>query len=305
MHSSMTDLDHPRKKAIAAMRASLPLDLWQKNALFVENLRHLIGDHPVASHPAIDMLNSGELNMASMRMIHLEYRHAIVQIFTDALLAAQMQARQLEPRLRAGAKLAPRFLITLNDLDEFGFRPGVDTEGYYRGNPAYAHYPLFERVLDEYGIDQERRRNYVPSRVATGVRRCLERSYRNYLEVTVLLAAAEEEVILFSPPLRAATRALGISVDDGYYFVHGISEDKTAEAADDDHENDLWLILTQALTPDQYTRVQEVCLQYCDLWDRFWTYQMNKVRLRQRAHPRRRRPFTTRQSPASGTYAAY
>lgn len=282
MHSSMLDLDHPRNKAIATMQASVPADLWQQNAAFVQALRQTIANHPVTRHVAIEVLNRGELDATSMRQIHLEYRHAIVQIFTDALLAAQMQTRQLEPRLRPGAKLAPRFLITLNDLDEFGFRPGCDKEGYYRGNPAYAHYPLFERVLDDYGITLEERQAYVPSRSARAVRTFLERSYRHYLDVTALLAVAEEEVVLFSPPLRTATGALGIEVGDGYYFVHGVSTDVDAEAADDDHENDLWLILTQALTPEQYGRIETLCLQYCDLWDRFWTLQMSKARSRRR-----------------------
>jgi len=273
----MSDLDQPRKKAVAAMRASIPDDAWRRNAAFVDNLRHLIAHHPVARHRAIGILNSGAVDRATMRTIHLEYRHAIVQIFTDALLAAQLQTRQLEPRLQPGSKLAPRFLITLNDLDEFGFRPGLDTDGYYRGNPAYAHYPLFEKVLDDYGITVQTRQSYVPSSISRAVREFLEQSYGNYLDVTVLLAAAEEEVILFSPPLREATRSLGIGVDDGYYFVQGVSEDASADAADDAHENDLWLILTQALTPDQYQRVQQICMRYCDLWEQFWTAQLEQL----------------------------
>ncbi|WP_205746104.1 MULTISPECIES: hypothetical protein [Dyella] len=256
------------------MRATVPQDLWERNAAFVESLRSLIETHPVTRHPGIALLNSGTLGAEAMRTIHLEYRHAIVQIFTDALLAAQLQSRQLEPRLRPGSKLAARFLITLNDLDEFGFRPGLDADGYYRGNPAYAHYPLFENVLDDYGVSMDERTGYIPSRISHVVREYLEQSYGNYLDVTVLLAAAEEEVILFSPALREATRALGIDVNDGYYFVHGVSEDDTAEAFDDDHENDLWLILTQALTPDQYQRVQMLCMRYCDLWEQFWTAQV-------------------------------
>lgn len=282
MPSSMIDLDHSRKKAITVMQASVPVELWRKNADFVKHLREIIAAHPVTRHVAIEVLCRGELDADSMRRIHLEYRHAIVQIFTDALLAAQMQTRQLEPRLCPGAKLAPRFLITLNDLDEFGFRPGSDVDGYYRGNPVYAHYPLFERVLDDFGITQAERNAYVPSRIARAVRAFLERSYRHYLEVTALLAVAEEEVVLFSPPLRAATKALNVDVSDGYYFVHGVSSDDSAEAADDDHENDLWLILTQALTPDQYTRIETLCLQYCGLWDRFWTFQMSRATSKRR-----------------------
>ncbi|BEP57066.1 MULTISPECIES: hypothetical protein [unclassified Variovorax] len=277
MHSLPEDLDDPRSKAVQVMRDSVPQDLWRRNAEFLRTLRDKIAAHPVSRHPAIAALNGGRLSIETLKTIHLEYRHAIVQIFTDALLAAQLETRQLEPRLPPGAKLAPRFLLTLNDLDEFGFRPGCDSEGYYRGNPAYAHYPLFERVLDEYGIGAQERSEYVPSRVSDMVRNFLENSYGNYLDVVALLAVAEEEVILFSPPLRTATGALGIDVSKGYYFVHGVASDESSDAADDDHQDDLWLLLTQAMTPAQYQGISTLCEHYCDLWDSFWTFQLASV----------------------------
>ena len=95
-----------------------------------------------------------------------------------------------------------------------------------------------------------------------------------YLNIVVLLATAKQEVVLFSPPLRLATQAIGHNVAQGYYHVHGVSTDHDAEANDDDHESDLWAALTQAITEDQYARVHEICMSYCDLWDDFWTYQM-------------------------------
>jgi hypothetical protein len=295
---SMLNLDDPRGNAVAAMKASVSADLWRQNEVFVQVMRRTLAAHPITRHAAIGVLTQGELDAAAMRRIHLEYRHAIVQIFTDALLAAQLQTCQLEPRLPPGAKLAARFLITLNGLDEFGFRPGLDADGYYRGNPAYAHYPLFERVLDDYGVSLEERQAYEPSRYARAVRSFLEGSYQCNVDVTALLAVVEMEVMLFSPPMRAATAALGIDVSDGYYRVHGVSTDETAEAADDDHENDLWLILTQGLTPDQYPLVEALCLQYCDLWDQFWTYQITgMISLRRPFESRpsaRRRPVTQR-----------
>ncbi len=33
----------------------------------------------------------------------------------------------------------------------------------------------------------------------------------------------------------------------GDYHVHGVSTDETAEAADDDHQDDLWFALAQPL----------------------------------------------------------
>ena len=276
MRVQFTDFEAPRRKAIAAMHSSLDAGAWEDNARFITELRTAISRHRVAAHPAIAALNSGALPSTAMRRIHLEYRHAIVQVFTDALLMAQHLSHRLEPRLPPGTKMAARFLLTLNDLDEFGFRPGTDSRGDYAGNPAYAHYPLFEAVCDDLGISLAQRREYIPSSVAQQVRAFLEAAYVDYDAVVALLAVAEEEVILFSPPLRQATKALGIDVSTGYYHVHGLSTDDTAEAADDAHEDDLWVILNQALESKRYAEIRTACLRYCDLWDEFWTEQLRR-----------------------------
>ena len=63
-------------------------------------------------------------------------------------------------------------------------------------------------------------------------------------------------------------------MNDGYYYVHGVSDDDSAEAADDDHEDDLWFILTQALTDADRESLRTLGLRYCDLWVRFWDHQM-------------------------------
>jgi hypothetical protein len=186
---------------------------------------------------------------------------------------AQYQARQLEPRMPAGTKMLARFLLTLNVLDEFGFQPGTSSTNYYRGNPSYAHYPLFEKVLNELNISVEERERYIPSAIATTVKDYMEQSYNSYIAVVALLAVAEQQVILYSPPLRQATKSVGLNVEHGYYYVHGISTDHTALAADDDHENDLWFTLIQACTPDIYASLLETCMHYCDLWNQFWLYQ--------------------------------
>jgi hypothetical protein len=274
MKIQFTDFEAPRRKAVAAMRDTVSPAVWNRNADFIAELRGAIGRHPVATHPAIAALRGGTLSLAAMQRIHLEYRHAIVQSFTDALLIAQHLSSRLEPRLPPGSKMPARFLLTLNDLDEFGFRPGTDSRGYYAGNPAYAHYPLFEAVCDDLGLSVAQRTEYVPSAIAQQVRAYLETAYRDYDGVVALLAVAEQEVILFSPPLREATRALGIDVASGYYHVHGVSSDATADAADDNHEDDLWIILTQALEPQRHAAVRVMCLRYCDLWAEFWTEQM-------------------------------
>nr|WP_218955264.1 iron-containing redox enzyme family protein [Acinetobacter sp. 10FS3-1] len=260
------------------MQASVDAATWEKNLKFIEYIKAKIAEHKVAHHPAIGILNSGKLGKEAMKLIHLEYRHAIVQIFTDALLMAQFQTKQLEPRLAPGSKMYPRVLLSLNILDEFGFRPGFDKDNYYKGNPAYAHYPLYEDMVDEFNVTIEERTTFQPSAISDQVRAALEESYVDYKLVAALLAVAEEEVILYSPPLRQATKALGIDVSTGYYFVHGVSSDAEAEAADDDHEEDLWLILAQACTEQDYDYITEACLKYCDLWSQFWDKQLELVK---------------------------
>ncbi|WP_335953659.1 hypothetical protein [Acinetobacter higginsii] len=268
------NFNNPRSNAIEGMKKSIPIEAWERNMAFLSQLRKDISSHPVSKHPAIKILNDGVIDKVSLEKIHLEYRHAIVQIFTDALLMAQFQTRQLEPRLESGSKMFPRFLLTLNILDEFGFRPGLDQEGYYSGNPEYAHYPLFEDVLNDFGINESERNIYQPSIIADKVRTYLENSFNNYKAVVALLAVAEEEVILFSPALRQATHAVGFDVDSGYYYVHGVSHDATAEAADDDHEDDLWFVLAQACTEEDYEFISRICFEYCDLWQQFWDKQI-------------------------------
>ena len=271
----MPSTDHPRQLAIAAIKASVPAALWSNNERFVSDLRQRLREHPVASHRAISALNQSTFNRSQLQRIHLEYRHAIVQSFTDALLMAQYQTRQVEPRLSPGSKMYARFLLTLNDLDEFGFQPGVDAAGYYRGNPDGAHYPLFEQVLTELGITVEERLAYRPSSIADRVRQFLEATYTDLSAVASLLAVAEEEVVLFSAPLRENAKTVGVTVESGYYVCHGTRDDPHANADDDTHEDDLWYVLMQALTPDQYDKITHLSQHYCDLWVEFWNAQMH------------------------------
>ncbi|NJL35473.1 MAG: hypothetical protein HC840_32770 [Leptolyngbyaceae cyanobacterium RM2_2_4] len=271
----MSQIDEPRQTAKALIKASIPPMLWDENASFVASLRQSLEQHSITTHPAIAALNQGRFDKHQMQRIHLEYRYAIVQIFTDALLAAQFQTLQLEPRLKPGSKMYARFLLTLNDLDEFGFVPGVNRYGYYQGNPSGAHYPLFEGVLDEIGVSLEQRLQYVPTSISCEVRKYLEDTYSDLCAVTSLLAVAEEEVVLFSAPLRENSRCVGVEVSSGYYLCHGTSDDQLAQACDDTHEDDLWYIVMQAILPERYSSIAELCLRYCDLWVEFWDTQMS------------------------------
>ncbi|EDX87490.1 hypothetical protein S7335_5200 [Synechococcus sp. PCC 7335] len=271
-------LNNPRQSARELLKESVPNERWEQNGEFLDRLRERIGQHPVSKHPAIKALRSSTFDLEAIQQIHLEYRHAIVQIFTDALLMAQVQTKQLEPDFESGVKMYARFLLTLNVLDEFGFKPGVDDSGYYRGNALGAHYPLYEEVLDELGIDRIEREQYKPSEFSRKLRSFLESSYDDLSQVVSLLAAGERVVVLFSSPLRDNAKTVGVDTSKGYYMVHGASDDEQSEGDDDTHEDDLWYILMQSLSPEQYENIEAMCEQYCDLWVDFWNAQMQLVK---------------------------
>lgn len=261
------------------MRHSIPDALWSRNQEFVARVQDMISAHPVSVHPAISALNHATFSKAATSRIHLEYRHAIVQEFTDALLMAQYQCRQLEPRLQAGQKMAARFLLTFNILDEFGFRFDADTSepNGYCGTPYRAHYPLYENVLSELGISPIERSEYVPSPIAHQLLQHLRSSYESLSAVTSLLAVAERVVVLFSAPMRRNAKASGVTTTSGYYLCHGESSDAQSEADDDVHESDLWQVLMQSLLPEEYKHIEFLCREYCDLWVKFWDLQMQNL----------------------------
>lgn len=268
-------IDGPRRIARNVMRSSIPEKKWIRNQDFVEGLISKIKCHRVCTHPAIAALKGSVFDLKELQAIHLEYRYAIVQIFTDALLMAQFQCRQLEPRLNSGQKMFPRFLLTLNVLDEFGFYADHRSrrESRYSGNPFNAHYPLFESVLDELNVTAEERENYVPSLAAQQLKDYLEDSYGALSTVVTLLGVAEEIVILFSAPLRENSRNVGVKVDRGYYFCHGSSDDSSIQAVDDTHASDLWQVLIQCLEIEEYEHIEKICSDYCSLWSVFWDFQ--------------------------------
>lgn len=269
---SKWNLESPRISAIDSMRASITEEEWKRNTSFTAELKEKIQSHPIVNHKIIDLLSNGQVKYPELRKIHLEYRYAIVQIFTDALLMAQFKAETLEPRLKSGSKMAPRFLLALNVLDEFGFQPS-STSGSYEGNNENAHYNLFEALLDSMEVSNDERIEYKPSAISIRLRAFLEHSYTDYVSVLALLAVAETQVIIFSPALRQAVSLSGQNSTSGYYKMHGTTYDSDSDGSDDDHEDDLWAALIQACLPTDYDKLTDLCMKYCDLWDEFWSQQ--------------------------------
>lgn len=271
----MWDIDKiqtPRESAREALKVAVGDDLFDSNIKFVNELRAKISKHRLSKNETRDMMLSGKFSLNAIKQIHLEYRHAIVQPFTDALCAAQFRAYQLEERgvISAGDKLIPRFLLNLNCLDEFGFTFGKSQSGYYLGNPEYAHYPLFEKVLSDLGLDNESISSFVPAPVSENARRILQSTFDRFEDVVTLLAVGEIEVILFSNPLKVNTIKSGVDVSSGYYQVHGTEALGEKDAHDDDHEDDCWIMLAASICKKDYSRIETLAFNYLNVWDDFW-----------------------------------
>lgn len=270
-------LGNPREIAKQIMSKGIPEAVRVENEAFFAALLDDIKNHPMSHNRAIAALNAGAFDKAALRDIHLDFRYAGVQVFTDAILMAQFHTRQLESRLGAIAKMTSRFLLTLNVLDEFGFLPGCGKNNYYLGNPMMSHPLLFEGLLDDLGANDTMRDSFVASQAAREIRACFEEAFGDFWSLLAILAVAEEEVILFSPPMRQAAKAVGVNVEGGYYMVHGSSADVETNGYDDDHQGDVLYILVHTAQPQQYAQIYSTAMNFCELWDRFWHKQMERL----------------------------
>lgn len=264
--SYLFDEKGARQNAIDLIKKSLPAEQWQSNADKVTQLRLQLQQHRLFNHPMIRILSEDKLSLTAVQAIHLEYQHSIVEIFTDALLMTQFQAKQLDDKLFASIKMFARFLITFNILDEFGFTFKLDQQI----TPLNAHFCLFKGVLKELNISEETVRIYEYAPESVSLRNFLEQSYDNYAQLALLLAVGEQQVITFSPPLRKSFEQLGFATNQGYYHVHGVTQDTTIQAADDLHEDDLWILLIQAFSFYDEQEFEQAAIKYCDLWEQFW-----------------------------------
>lgn len=99
------------------------------------------------------------------------------------------------------------------------------------------------------------------------------------LEVAASLVATEMVALHFSPALRKNAEIFeSLDLDSGYFYVHGSSEDENTNAADDDHEDDLWYVIAQKLSPQQYLGFQRTIAWWMQKWGKFWDAQLPLTR---------------------------
>ncbi|SDQ24766.1 hypothetical protein [Pseudovibrio sp. Tun.PSC04-5.I4] len=250
------------------IKAETPTDRYAQNYKFIEQLMVEIKEHRLFSHPVISDLQNGVLSKAAVTDLHMDFR-LLTKQFTDVILMAQFLTREIDSK-RNMDHMSARFLITLNLLDELGFYAG---QGDYEGTPKHSHYLLFEQVIDQLGVPREGRDAYKCGAPAVELHRYVEEIMNDFLGVLMYIAVTEEEAMVYSPPMREAARAVGVSVDAGYYNAHGSSSDDETDAEDDEHQNDILVILSQFMMPEDHARAHELAFAFCDRWCAFWENQ--------------------------------
>jgi len=244
------------------IRQAVPPNEWAANERFCGELLEQIKSHPLMSDPIIAALGTGKLDEKQLKRGHLEFRYAFAQTFTDALLRAMFLAHRLEPRFGPMGKVAARFLLQFNVLDELGFAPADESAGSYGGTPANSHYVKFFETLRDLGIDEAQVAAYVPSAAAVACLRMIE-SAGDDLEGTLAILTVEETIFeSFATPWAAnMRRRTTVDTEHGYHSLH-VEHD--GESVDDHHAEDLWYVLRMVLSREKYEHVRRTTADCLD-----------------------------------------
>ncbi|NDK98732.1 hypothetical protein [Photorhabdus bodei] len=261
----MEKLPSARQLGRDAIAATVENNQYQRNHQFAKRLIDRIEAHPLMRNPILLKMNRGEFDISQMRIFHLEFYHAFAQVFTDAVIEALSSAKQLEGRLGARAKMAARFLLQINLLDELGFHPGTGSDSGYNGQPALAHYVQFFNTIEQLGMSENEVKAWFPMSSSVACRATFENAYGDYPQLVALLAVAETVFHDFATPwAKSVGVATDIDVSTGYHSIH--VETETGESIEDGHSEDAWILFCQAITEDRFDEME----QRVDLWLKVW-----------------------------------
>lgn len=261
------ELKNPRAIARKAIENSVIPALWAGNGEFINELRRSIAEHRIMRHPIIGQLESSNADLQAQQYFHLEFRHAFAQIFTDALIQTMVTCAQMEDSVGARGKVAARFLLQLNVLDELGFLPNTDKGSDYAGNPEMSHYVQFDDTLQQLGLSPEAVAGYTPSDAARACRATFEKQYSDHVGLSAIMATSETVFGAFSGPwARSVGVATSIDVSAGYHSIHVEHDGKFI---DDDHSEDAWYVFRQAIKPERYGAVSAQILAALETWAAF------------------------------------
>ncbi len=261
------DYSDPRTTGRKAVKDSVPADIWTANSAFVDRLQAKLAKHPIVGHPVKEFFETETLDKEKTKQLHLEFGYAFAQIFTDAVLTAMAKATDLENRHGPRSKVTARFLWALNLMDEIGYMPGDNNENY-KGNPFAAHYFQYVKLYEELGMSVDAIKDFKPSKAAVDSRATMEEYYGDYQMLTTVLAYAESIFDRFAGAWADnASRSAGIDISEGYHTIH--VEDEHGDSIDDDHSEDSWTLVRQALDPARHDEIEKKAGEWLDTWYRF------------------------------------
>jgi hypothetical protein len=261
-------IENPREVSRQIVRESVDPQTWRKNLAFTHKLEAMIKASRLFNHPVIASFARKEFTLASMAIVHSEVRAGFAEHFGDALIRLMQTTGTLERRLGAKAKMAARFLIQLNVLEELGYKPTPLGKTGFCGHPGFSHYWQLLETLTALGEPEAAWAAYVPSPEALAARETLLGNFDDHLRLAVVLAGIETGFIPYYDPWAANTIAVSqTDISGGYHSIH--VEDASGAVVDHDHSEDSWYIVRQAATPDRYAEIEAFLADLLERWARF------------------------------------
>ncbi|MBA2676601.1 hypothetical protein [Ramlibacter sp.] len=268
----------PRTTCRQLIKESVDPSLWERNEAFTHKLvNNTILAHRLHSHPILQAWENSEFDLRGMQVVHMEIRAAFLEVFSESLLRLMQTTLQLEPTLGFKAKLAARFLVQLNVADEIGFTlaPGADGSS---GHPRLSHYWLLADAMAKMGLDEATWRAYRTCPPARATRATLEGNQGDHLRLAVVLACIETVFMPYYGPWgRNSIRVCPSLAEPGtYHSVH--IEDEKGDFVDDDHSEDSWYVVRQALVPARYEEIERLTTESLDTWAQLFDFLLTQRR---------------------------
>ncbi|WP_146209828.1 hypothetical protein [Vitiosangium sp. GDMCC 1.1324] len=261
-------IENPRDVSRQIVRESIDAELWRKNEAFTNQLEHIIKTSRLYNHPLLQSWVRKEFTLESMGIVHSEVRYAFAEHFGDALIRLMQTTGSFERKLGAKAKMAARFLIQLNVLEELGYKPTPRGKTGFCGHPGFSHYWQLVDTLTALNHPEAKWAAYVPAPESVAVRESLLGSFDDHLRLAVVLAGIETAFIPYYGPWAENTIAVSpTDISGGYHSIHVEADDGTV--VDHDHSEDSWYIVRQALTPDRYAEIETFLKDVLEMWARF------------------------------------
>ena len=268
---SFTQSENARLEALSFIKKSIPATLWNKHAHEVQQLKQTCLQHPLFQLPILTRLSNQTLSLEQLKFIHINYFTAIVKNFTDTLSMVIYQALQLENHenihevARIHAKAYARYLLSLNLIDELGF----NTYKLSLSSPARSHLVYFMDLLKLLQVNPLDQKQVVTE--AYDLNQFNHPHLPSYNNLLLILACAELQVIKYSEALRINLEKYDVQFTYGYYACHGVVDHSEKLANDDNHEDDIWALLTQSYRSSQQHSYEQLLGQYLQLWQNFWS----------------------------------